>query len=91
MRQLVWFLVPTVALAEQQHAAITLQLPAFQSRMLSGNDGVDHWSSQDIWDKILHNIRIVVSTPQVLLDALYRSFVAFSRLALIVFDEGKQI
>jgi ERCC4-related helicase len=76
-------------LADQQHGAIALQLPAFQSRVLSGNDGVDHWSKQDIWDKILHNIKIVVSTPQVLFDALHRGFVAFSRLALIVIDEGK--
>jgi ERCC4-related helicase len=78
-----------VSLAEQQHAVIAEQLPAYQSRMLSGNDGVDHWSNQDIWDKILRNIRIVVSTPQVLLDALYRSFVTISRLALMVFDEGR--
>ncbi|KAL1966075.1 hypothetical protein VTN77DRAFT_4823 [Rasamsonia byssochlamydoides] len=86
--KLVWFIAPTVALAEQQHSVISQQLPAFQTRILSGNDNVDHWSSQNIWDKILFNIRIVVSTPQVLLDAMWRGFVKLSRIALLVFDEA---
>ncbi|GAD94518.1 conserved hypothetical protein [Paecilomyces variotii No. 5] len=49
---------------------------------------MDHWSDQKIWDKVLLNIRIVVSTPQVLLDARSRGFVHFSRIALLVFDEA---
>lgn len=51
-------------------------------------DNVDHWSNQEIWDSILRNIRIVVSTPQVLLDAMSRGFVKLNRIALLVFDEG---
>lgn len=85
---MVWFLAPTVALATQQHAFISDQLPAFQTTLLSGADGVEHWSTQAIWDSILLNIRIVVSTPQVLLDARSRGFVQFSRIALLIFDEG---
>lgn len=77
-----------MALAEQQHSVISQQLPAFQTRILSGNDNVDHWSSQSVWDAILFNIRIVVSTPQVLLDAMWRGFVKLDRIALLVFDEG---
>lgn len=77
-----------MALAEQQHAVISQQLPAFQTRLLSGMDNVDHWSNQEIWDSILRNIRIVVSTPQVLLDAMSRGFVKLNRIALLVFDEG---
>jgi ERCC4-related helicase len=79
-----------VALVEQQHSVISQQLPAFQTRILSGNDNVDHWSSQRIWDAILFNIRIVVSTPQVLLDAMSRGFVRLGRIALLIFDEGKR-
>lgn len=63
--QLVWFCVPTVALAIQQHKAISIQLPAFQARVLSGADDVDLWTEQWIWDEILRGIRIVVSTHQV--------------------------
>ncbi|PGH14756.1 hypothetical protein AJ80_05800 [Polytolypa hystricis UAMH7299] len=87
--KLVWFTVPTVALAQQQYDVISKQLPAFQTRMLSGADDLDHWSTQKIWDDILHNIRIVVSTPQVLLDALEHGFVTLKRIALLVFDEGE--
>ena len=63
--QFVWFLAPTVALASQQHDVISTQLPALHSRFLSGADGVDRWSEQQIWDEILAGIRIVVSTYQV--------------------------
>ncbi|KAF3402139.1 Dicer-like protein 2 [Talaromyces pinophilus] len=86
--KLIWFLTPTVALAEQQYAVISKQLPLYQSRLLLGSDNVDHWSTQHIWDKILLNIRIVVSTPQVLLDAMSHGFVKLSGLSLLVFDEA---
>lgn len=87
--QLVWFLATTVALAEQQFNVISSQLPAFQIRFLSGADNVDHWSEQWIWDQVLNNVRIVVSTHQILLDALTHGFVGMARIALLVFDEGK--
>lgn len=77
-----------MALAEQQHSVISKQLPLYQSRLLLGSDNVDHWSTQEIWNKILLNIRIVVSTPQVLLDAMGHGFVKLSSLSLLVFDEG---
>lgn len=63
--QLVWFLAPTVALAQQQHQVIGSQLPAYQLRLLLGADNVDLWSEQHIWDSVLLNVRIVVSTHQV--------------------------
>ncbi|KAK2756784.1 Dicer-like protein 2 [Arachnomyces sp. PD_36] len=86
--KLVWFIAPTVALAEQQHAVLSLQLPAFQTKILSGADNVERWTTQSIWDAILLNIRIVVSTPQVLLDALSNGFLRLTRIALLVFDEA---
>lgn len=64
--QIVWFLAPTVTLVSQQHRVLAESLPAFQTRPLSGADGVDHWSTKLIWDEVLSNIRIVVSTHQVL-------------------------
>jgi len=36
----------------------------------------------------LNNVRIVVSTHQVLLEALTHGFVKLSKLALLIFDEG---
>lgn len=82
-------MAPTVALAEQQFKVISSQLPAFQTRFLSGADNVDHWSEQWIWDEVLHKVRIVVSTHQILLDALTHGFVGLARIALLVFDEGE--
>ena len=63
--QIVWFLAPTVTLVSQQHHVLKENLPAYQTRSLSGGDGVDHWSEQSIWDEVLFNIRIVASTYKV--------------------------
>jgi ERCC4-related helicase len=57
-------------------------------QLLSGNDNLDHWTEQITWDTMLYNVRIVVSTHQVLLDALTHAFVKMSRLALLIFDEA---
>lgn len=86
--QLVWFIAPTVVLAQQQYNDIFQQLAEFHPRIITGADNVDHWSSPAVWDTVLLNVRIVVSTPQVLLDALTHAFVQLNRLALLVFDEG---
>lgn len=86
--QLVWFLAPTVALCTQHHAVLTTQLPAVQSKLLSGADGVDRWTHRSLWDAVLKGVKIVVSTHQILLDALSHAFVKFGTLSLLVFDEG---
>ncbi|KAI4146772.1 MAG: hypothetical protein L6R39_003331, partial [Caloplaca ligustica] len=58
------------------------------TRLLIGADGVEHWRDQRIWDEILRGINIVVSTHQVLLDALIHGFVQMARLSLMIFDEA---
>lgn len=89
-KQIIWFLVPTVALAEQQFKVLEAQIPSVQIKQLVGADGVDTWSDTRIWNDYLENVRIVVSTYQVLSDAISHAFVPLSRLCLIVIDEGKQ-
>ncbi|KAL8749859.1 MAG: hypothetical protein Q9184_006637, partial [Pyrenodesmia sp. 2 TL-2023] len=89
--KLVWFLAPHVELATQQAKVIAAQIPSVQTRLLTGADGVEHWGEQWIWDEILRGIRIVISTHQVLLDALIHGFVQMARLSLLVFDEGWQV
>jgi ERCC4-related helicase len=59
-----------------------------QIKFLSGADGVDRWTEQTLWDSILSNVDVVVSTYQILADALSHGFVKMESLALIVFDEG---
>lgn len=78
-----------MALCEQQYTQISSQLPTARLRFLSGADKVQFWSEQRIWDAVLKDIQIVVSTHQVLLDALTHGFVHMPDISLLVFDEGK--
>nr|CAB91758.2 related to RNA helicase/RNAseIII CAF [Neurospora crassa] len=84
----IWFLTPTVALARQQHRVLQSQIPSVKAIMLCGQDGVDSWSEQAVWDAVLLNVRIVVSTYQILFDANAHSFVRLDSLSLIVIDEA---
>ena len=83
------FLAPTVVLASQQKEAIESHIPPVNIRLLIGEDGVDRWSEQRIWDAVLRDVRVVVSTHAVLADALTHGFVKIEKIALLVFDEGK--
>ncbi|KAI4720159.1 P-loop containing nucleoside triphosphate hydrolase protein [Aureobasidium sp. EXF-10727] len=86
--KLVWFLAPTVALCHQHYKSITTNLPAYQTRLLTSEDGVDRWTDQTVWDGVLKDMKIIVSTYGVLYDALCHGFVAMQRLSLCVFDEA---
>ncbi|KAI9690851.1 MAG: hypothetical protein M1822_008470 [Bathelium mastoideum] len=88
VQQRVWFLAPTVALCQQQAAAIRAHLPAYQTKVLTGQDGVELWTEQELWDAALLNVSVVVSTHAVLRDALTHGFVGMEGLALLVFDEA---
>ena len=47
------------------------------------------WKNPVIWQKILQTHRVMVSTPQVLLDALRHGYIILGRdINLIVFDEA---
>lgn len=82
-------MAPTVSLCEQQFEYIKSQISSVQVKFLSGADDVDRWTEQSLWDAVLHNVKIVVSTYQILLDALAHAFIGMDKLGLIVFDEGK--
>ena len=88
IHQIVWFLAPTVALCMQQHEEIASQIPAAKTKILTGLDKVEFWTEQGIWDAVLQDIQVVVSTHAVLADALTHGFVRIDRLGLIIFDEG---
>lgn len=86
--QIIWFLAPTVYLCAQQFDYIQSQISAIQVKFLSGADGVDRWTEQSHWNAVLFNVKVVVSTYQILLDALSHGFIQMTSLSLIVFDEG---
>lgn len=79
-----------MVLCRQQFNTIQLQMAAVPMRLITGNDNVDTWDAS-IWNVLLKDVRIVVSTYQVLLDALSHAFVRMDQLALLVFDEGQSI
>ena len=83
-----WFLAPNVALCEQQYEVFCSNISGYKTLLLTGKDNVDYWTDQATWDRVLHNVRIVISTHKVLQDALDHAFVEMKRLALLIFDEG---
>lgn len=85
---MVWFLAPTLSLCAQQFEVIQKHIPAVKMKYLSGNDNVDKWTESGLWKAVLQGVRVVVSTYQILLDALTHGFVNLEDLALIVFDEA---
>ncbi|KAL4865910.1 hypothetical protein BDV12DRAFT_187821 [Aspergillus spectabilis] len=87
-KKLIWFMAPTVALCLQQQKVIAQNIPAANSRTLTGLDKVELWTEQAVWDGVLNDVQVVVSTPAVLLDAMTHGFVRISRLGLLVFDEA---
>lgn len=73
----------------QQHDVIAAHIPSAKTRTMTGQDNVDTWTSQTIWDNVLKDVRVVCSTHAVLSDALNHGFVRMAQLSLLVFDEGK--
>ncbi|KAJ6076167.1 hypothetical protein N7499_008148 [Penicillium canescens] len=86
--KMIWFLVPTVALALQQHDVISRQIPSVKTKVLTGLDNVELWTEQSIWNEVLQDVRVAVATHAILSDALTHGFVKMSQIALLVFDEA---
>ncbi|OAR02866.1 hypothetical protein LLEC1_01755 [Akanthomyces lecanii] len=86
-QKLIWFLAPTVLLCAQQFDAIKLEIPSISMRLVVGSDNVHTWGIST-WKSLLDGTQAVVSTYQVLLDALDHAFVKLDRLSLLIFDEA---
>ncbi len=80
-----------MTLCAQQYSLLKYELTAVQIKLLQGNNGIEKWNSKRIWDDALKNVRVVVSTPQVLLDGLTHAFVSLGTLSLLIFDEGRYL
>lgn len=84
---MIWFLAPTVSLCDQQFGVIKAQIPSVLPKIFTGANSPETWC-KSTWDGVLVNVKVVLTTHQVLLDALLHGFVQISSLALIIFDEG---
>ena len=58
----------------------------FKVRLLCGEQNVDFWKVPE-WNNVLEDNQILVSTAQVILDAIKRSFIRTDQINVIVFDE----
>ena len=57
--------------------------------MVSGANEPDQWKNAALWDRVLKTHRIMISTPQVFLDALRHGYISLGRdISLLVFDEA---
>ncbi|KAK2462688.1 hypothetical protein APHAL10511_005304 [Amanita phalloides] len=87
-RKVSWFIAPTVTLCEQQRTVIKESLPVSVG-YISGSMEPSQWKNASLWQEMLQTHRIMVSTPQVLLDALRHGYIVMGRdINLIVFDEA---
>ncbi|KAI0373696.1 P-loop containing nucleoside triphosphate hydrolase protein [Pilatotrama ljubarskyi] len=83
-----WFIAPTVALVEQQYEVIKTAIPVSVG-VVSGASEPNQWKDASLWRRILASHRIMVTTPQVLLDALHHAYVDLGNdVGLLVFDEA---
>lgn len=75
-------------MCEQQHRVIKSAIPASVG-LISGALAPDQWKDAKLWRRVLDTHRVVVSTPQVLLDALRHSYINMGRdIGLLIFDEA---
>ncbi|KIK27403.1 hypothetical protein PISMIDRAFT_93262 [Pisolithus microcarpus 441] len=82
-----WFLAPTVTLCEQQHDVISQAIGSVG--LVHGGLEPKQWTDPELWNTVIKNNRVVVSTPQVLLDALSHGYVSLgNQIGLLVFDEA---
>ena len=86
--QLSWFFAPTVALCEQQKNVVADHIPVSVG-IISGANEPGQWKKAALWERVLQTHRIMISTPQVLLDALRHGYISLGRdISLLVFDEA---
>ncbi|KAL0577504.1 Dicer-like protein 2 [Marasmius crinis-equi] len=87
-RKISWFFTPTVSLCDQQHRVISEMLPVSVG-IITGAKHPDQWKNTEMWQTVLRDHRVVVSTPQVLLDALRHGYIVMGRdINLLIFDEA---
>ncbi|KIJ59660.1 hypothetical protein HYDPIDRAFT_118283 [Hydnomerulius pinastri MD-312] len=86
-RKVSWFIAPTVALCEQQRDVIGGAIGSVG--LIHGGLEPKQWTDPNMWKSVLQNNRVVVSTPQVLLDALSHGYINLGlEIGLLIFDEA---
>lgn len=75
-------------LCDQQKHIIKTCIPVPVAQV-NGQLQPDQWKDRKMWRSVVDSHRIVVSTPQVLLDALRHGYLNLANdISLLVFDEA---
>ena len=75
-------------MCEQQKHVVAVHIPVSVG-IVSGANEPDQWRNAALWDRVLRTHRIMISTPQVFLDALRHGYISLGRdISLLVFDEA---
>ena len=76
-------------MCEQQKHVIAAHIPVSVGIISGAANEPDKWTNQALWDRVLRTHRIMVSTPQVFLDALGHGYISLGRdVSFLVFDEA---
>jgi endoribonuclease Dicer len=76
-----------VALCEQQHDVIQKAIGSVG--LIHGGLEPKQWKDPNLWKDVLKKNRVIVSTPQVLLDAVSHGYINLGlEIGLLVFDEA---
>lgn len=77
-----------MSLCEQQRNVIKAALPVSVG-FISGALEPNQWKDPALWRAVLSTHRIMVTTPQVLLDALRHGYIDIGQdISLLIFDEA---
>ncbi|TYJ02321.1 hypothetical protein E1A91_A13G219900v1 [Gossypium mustelinum] len=84
-KKLIIFLAPTVHLVNQQFEYIKFHT-SLDVEQYYGDKGVNEWNSE-YWEKDIKEHDVLVMTPQILLDALWKAFLSLEMVSLMIIDE----
>jgi endoribonuclease Dicer len=77
-----------VVLCEQQRDVIRSCLPV-PVGLISGALEPNQWKDHTLWRRVVSEHRVIVSTPQVLLDAMRNGHISLGHdIGLMIFDEA---
>ncbi|KAG8999977.1 Dicer-like protein 1 [Tulasnella sp. JGI-2019a] len=83
----IFFLVPTVALVQQQSDFVTGQTTGLRVGGYTGGMDVDLWDREK-WLKELQEHDVLIMTPAILVRLLMHGYVTMPQISLIIFDEA---